>query len=57
LIVLSCVAIGFMRPLAILVGAILVLFGLPYLIWGWLFERIYRGADAADPLQERGNGE
>jgi hypothetical protein len=56
-IVLSCIAIGFLRPLAILVGAILVLFALPYLIWGWLFERIYRGADAVDPLQEPGDGE
>lgn len=40
--------IGFLWPVAI-AGALLAVIGLQYLIWGWLFERIYR----AGPLENQ----
>jgi fatty acid desaturase len=41
-IVLTFLTLGFFGPFLILGLAIFVVIGLQYIVWGWLFERIYR---------------
>lgn len=45
-IVLSFLTMGFFIPFLLLGLGIFVVIGLQYLIWGWLFERIYRSEGA-----------
>jgi hypothetical protein len=41
-IVLTFLTLGFFGPFLLLGLAIFVVIGLQYILWGWLFERIYR---------------
>jgi drug/metabolite transporter (DMT)-like permease len=40
--VLTVLTLGYFGPVLLLGAAIFMLIGLQYLLWGWLFERIYR---------------
>ena len=41
-VVLSFLTLGFISPLAVIGLIFFVLCGVQYLVWGWLFERIFR---------------
>ena len=43
--------LGFFGPFLLLALAIFTIIGLQYLVWGWLFERIYRSNPAADQVE------
>jgi hypothetical protein len=46
-VLLTFLTLGFFGPIVVLGLAIFGVIGLQYLVWGWLFERIYRsGANA-----------
>ena len=51
-IVLTFLTLGFFGPFLLLALAIFTIIGLQYLVWGWLFERIYR-AKPTDELELR----
>lgn len=42
LVALSFLTLGYFAPVIFLGLAVFALIGLQYLVWGWLFERIYR---------------
>lgn len=49
LVGLSFLTLGYFTPVILLGVGIFALIGLQYLIWGWLFERIYRqGKEPSD---------
>ena len=41
-VILTFLTLGFFGPIVVLGLAIFGVIGLQYLVWGWLFERIYR---------------
>jgi hypothetical protein len=41
-VVLTFLTLGFFGPILLLALAVFGVIGLQYLVWGWLFERIYR---------------
>ena len=41
-LVLTVLTLGYFGPVLLLGAVIFVVIGLQYLLWGWLFERIYR---------------
>ena len=41
-VVLTFLTLGFFGPILLLGLAVFGVIGLQYLVWGWLFERIYR---------------
>ena len=45
-IVLTFLTLGFFGPFVVLTAVIFAVIGLQYLVWGWWFERVYRGRDA-----------
>jgi hypothetical protein len=47
-IVLTFLTLGFFGPFVILGLAIFAVIGLQYLVWGWLFERVYRSSVSSD---------
>jgi len=42
LVALSFLTLGYFAPVIVLGLAVFGLIGVQYLVWGWLFERIYR---------------
>jgi hypothetical protein len=50
-IVLTFLTLGFFGPFLLLALAIFTIIGLQYVVWGWLFERIYRSNPAADEVE------
>ncbi|WP_425617525.1 hypothetical protein NA78x_001205 [Anatilimnocola sp. NA78] len=42
LVGLTIITLGFFGPVVVLGIVIFAVIGLQYLLWGWLFERIYR---------------
>jgi hypothetical protein len=42
ILVLTFLTLGFFGPMVLLGLGVFAIIGLQYLIWGWLFERIYR---------------
>jgi hypothetical protein len=53
-VVLTFLTLGFFGPIFMLGLAVFGVIGLQYLVWGWWFERMYRGP--ADP-ESRGPGD
>ena len=53
-VVLTFLTLGFFGPIFLLGLAVFGVIGLQYLVWGWWFERMYRGP--ADP-ESRGPGD
>ena len=47
-VILTFLTLGFFGPIVVLGLAIFGVIGLQYLVWGWLFERIYRSGSAED---------
>lgn len=48
ILVLTFLTYGFFGRLAILCLILFGIIGLQYLLWGWVFERVYRSQDARD---------
>lgn len=48
--VLTVLTLGYFGPILLIGLAIFLVVGVQYLLWGWLFERIYRSGDR-DPLE------
>ena len=50
-IVLTFLTLGFFGPFVVLTAVIFAVIGLQYLVWGWWFERVYRGRTPSDRQQ------
>lgn len=46
--ILTVLTLGWFGPIILLVPIAFAVFGLQYLVWGWYFERIYRGRKDQD---------
>jgi len=47
-VILTFLTLGFFGPIVVLGLVIFGVIGLQYLVWGWLFERIYRSGTVTD---------